>query len=200
MRNLIVILVIVLNFNICNAQKNKNETMIPKITDDIEKLDISIYKDENEFIFKGDLQMRFLVQSFGFAEQIFDKKSYFNISKLFYNNKLIKKKGISINNGSQYGIWYEFNEQGVLIKEIDTDEGYIFTWQKVLEYCEEEKIEITKGYIKGGYQTSIFKEELDGKKVWVISHLISPVLICKKTLDGTTGELINSEEIEFINH
>lgn len=38
------------------------------------------------------------------------------------------------------------------------------------------------------------KQEKNGKKVWEISHLLSPVLICKKILDVKTGELIEEEE------
>lgn len=105
-----------------------------------------------------------------------------------------------LNEGDQIGIWYEFDEQGNLVKEINTDEGYTFGWEQVLEYCEENKIEVTKGYVKGGFQTTIYKEELEGKKVWVISHLLSPILIARKTLDGTTGKILKTEEVEFINH
>ncbi len=120
--------------------------------------------------------------------------------KLFYSDGNIKEKGLYFNNGSQYGIWYEFDEKGNLVKEINTDEGYSFGWKEVIAYCEKKEIELTEGYERGGYQTEILKQEKSGKKVWVISYLLSPVLICKETLDGITGKLIDSEEFEFINH
>ncbi len=174
--------------------------MIPKIDKKIEKLNLSIYNDENEIIKIGDFERRYISQSPGYAEQIFEKQFYFNITKIFFENYFIKQKGIHFNNGSQYGIWYEFDEKGNLIKEINTDEGYEFGWQEVIAYCEKKEIELTKGYEKGGYQTEILKQEENDKKVWVISYLVSPVLICRETLDGVTGKLLNSEELEFINH
>ncbi|WP_010520666.1 hypothetical protein [Aquimarina agarivorans] len=159
----------------------------------------SIRLQEKEFQ-KNGLTIIEESQSYGFVREIYYSDSNFSEIKLFYSSGNVKEKGIYFNNGSQYGIWYKFDEKGKLIQEINTDEGYDFGWKEIIAYCEQKEIELTKVYVKGGYQTEILKQEENGRKVWVISYLVSPVLICKETLDGVTGKLLNSEELEFINH
>ncbi len=139
-------------------------------------------------------------QSFGYAEQIIYPQGYFTVIKMFYKNMKIKEKGISFNNGSEYGIWYEFNEEGKLIKTINTDEGYDFSWKNVITFCEEKEIPLTKGFKEfAGFQTRILKREENGKKVWVISYLL-PVgdKIKEITLDGKTGEEIKQRTFDLI--
>ena len=66
----------------------------------------------------------------------------------FYKNNNIKMKGLFFNSlgsrGFQKGTWYEFDEQGKLIKEIDYDKFYKFTFEDILKFCEREKIKISK--------------------------------------------------------
>mgnify|MGYP004718898581 FL=1 len=88
-----------------------------------------------------------------------------------------------------------------MIKEENTDEGYAFTPEDVIKYCEQNGIKLSKGYHeRDGYQTGVYKNELDGKKVWLISYLISLNKQDKEvkiTLDGQTGKVIKREEFPY---
>jgi len=199
-------LILLINFNSCTAQKNNtkmnDKIIIPEITKEFEKFDIANYdsKNENSFIKEDNFLVKRMSQSFGFGKHIVIENSYFSITKLYYKNKNIKEKGISFNNGSEYGIWYEFNQEGKLIKEINSDDGYDFGWEKIIAYCEEKEIPLTKGFKEfDGFQTSVYKREEENKKLWIISFLL-PVgdKIMEITLDGKTGKEIKQKEIDFI--
>ncbi len=212
MKRLIYILIILLNINSCKAQKNikmEQKIIIPKITDEFEKFDIEKFQKHNlsrydqienthHIIYSGDLRND-SVQA-GFSKVTYPLNSYFRITKNYYKNGNIEIKGISFNNGSEYGIWYEFNEESKLIKTINTDKGYDFSWEKVITFCEEKKISLTKGFKEfAGFQTRILKREENGKKVWVISYLL-PVgdKIKEITLDGKTGKEIKQRTFDLI--
>jgi len=183
----------------CQSQLKKN--MIPKIKDTFETFE----KEDFEITKKRILKKEGIYIEQEYQNPGYISRSYFNdysfmVIKKFFEYGGIMEKAIVFNNGSPYGIWYKFNEKGELIEELNTDAGYTFSWQQVIAYCEEHKIPLTKGYEKGGYQTSIYKKEVNGKKVWEISHLVAADKIAQKILDGETGELLKEEFFEFVNH
>ncbi|WP_267403387.1 MULTISPECIES: hypothetical protein [unclassified Chryseobacterium] len=142
-------------------------------------------------------------QSPGYRERSYKASSYFKVYKFFYNNGNIEKKGLLFNEGSQIGVWYYFDESGKLIKEENTDEGYDFKPEDVIKYCEIHKIKLPKGYQDSGYQTSVQKRELDGKKVWAISYSTTVEredFIEEIILDGKTGKLIRKKQTPYINN
>ncbi|MEN4759606.1 hypothetical protein ABEG63_04625 [Chryseobacterium sp. C39-AII1] len=137
----------------------------------------------------------------GYSEVGYDTNRYFMYVKNFYASKGIENKGWAFNQGAPIGLWYYFDEDGKLIKEENTDEGYAFTPENIIKYCEQNGINLSKGYHeRDGYQTSVYKNELDGKKVWLISYLISfnkQDKEVKLTLDGQTGKVIKREEFPY---
>ena len=206
MKYLVYIVIILLNFNNCTAQKKvkmEQEIIIPQIDKEFEKFDITNFdtKDNNILKKEGDLYVKRITQSFGYAEHIITENSFFSTAKLYYKNLNIKKKGIMFNNGSNYGIWYEFNEEGKLIKEINTDAGYIFGWNGLLDYCEKNNIALIKSNIKsGGVPTEILKLEEEGRKIWQIMYYDKEQekkFLVK--LDGKSGELLSKKELEFLD-
>ena len=209
----LIYIVIVLNLNSCKAQQNnkmEQKIIIPEINSKFEKFDIKKFqkynlsryddfKDDTLIIYTGDKKDD--LKKAGFSEAIYPIDSYFGIIKNYYKSGNIEIKGVKFNNGSEYGIWYEFNEEGKLIKEIDMDKGYDFGWKKIITYCEDKKIPLTKGFKEfDGFQTKVYKkEEENGGKTWVISYLL-PVgnKIREITLDGKTGKEIKQRELDFI--
>lgn len=193
--------------NSCKAQHTvttKNDIMIPQIDNKFETFDIEVFNKENirgrqdkktneKYIIKTSSKA-------GYSNVIYYNDLTFSITKNYYPNGNIEIKGISFNNGSEYGIWYEFDKQGKLIKEVNTDEGFTYGWQKVIKYCEDNKIPLTKGYQKGGSQTEIYKQDFENKRVWEITYLETidgfPYYI-EIILDGQTGELLNKKQTEF---
>lgn len=206
MKHIIYILILALSFNSCNAQKkiNMNSNInIPQVTKDFEKFDIKYYNENkiNSEVRKledNTLEIQ-LDYSEGYSKVVYYDDSYFYVVRNFYKNGNIEIKGVRFNNGSEYGVWYEYNEDGELLKEVDMDEEYDFGWDKIIQYCEDNEIVLEKGYPKkGGIKTEIYKNEEDGKKVWTISYFD----YLKKqyigvTLDGKTGKLIKEQELEF---
>ena len=189
----------------CKAQQKTmedQEIIIPKIDNKFEKFDIDKFNPlEDNLVIKLDkYYIKRLKQSFGFAEHLILENAFFSIFKLYFDNGYIKEKGISFNNGSEYGIWYEFDQEGNLINETNTDTGYDFGWKKVILYCEAHKIPLTKGYVTSGFQTTIYKEKNEqGANVWVITYQIAGDQLLELTLDGKTGKELNRKKLEFIN-
>lgn len=202
-----IILSILLSIQGCKSQQKNmenQEIVIPKIDKEFEKFDKETFSKENIRGKRTEITKDFFIeedtQSPGYAKQIFFNTSVFSILKLYFENGNIEKKGIAFNNGSEYDIWYEFDEKGKLIKEINTDKGYDFGWKEIINYCNKEKIILTKGYETSGFQTTIYKEENDGNKIWVITYQISGDQLIELTLDGKSGKELNEKQLEFINH
>ncbi|MFD0992387.1 hypothetical protein [Tenacibaculum geojense] len=206
MKKLIYIVITLLTLNSCKAQENtvmNNKIIIPEVTKEFETFDINKFnkqKINGQVIINTDdeLQM-FIDYANGYNKTTYIVNSSFSVVKNFYLNGNIEIKGVRFNNGSEYGIWYEFNEEGKLIKEINMDQGYIFGWDKVLEYCENNSIILDRGYPKkGGIKTEIFKNEEEGNKVWNITYYnYKKEQYLSLTLDGITGELTKEQMIDF---
>lgn len=198
----ILYIILIFFFN-CNAQKTSSmeeKIMIPKLTKNKEIIDIDLFKEKMRYEKQTNNEHKvFSRGNIGFGEVTYFNNSFFKRVKSFYPNKNSRKKGVSFNNGSKYGIWYEFNEEGKLIKEINTDEGYTFGWDKIIEYCEKNNIILEKGYPKqGGIKTEIYKNEEDGNKVWTITYYnYKKEQYLGLTIDGKIGKLLNEQVIEF---
>ncbi|QDP86675.1 hypothetical protein FNJ88_09475 [Chryseobacterium sp. SNU WT5] len=173
--------------------------MISNLDNKSEKL-TKIMKDSREDIIINKEHIIYTSANVGFGEVKYNEETYFSFVKNFYPSKSIENKGIAFNNGSPVGIWYYFDETGKLIKEENTDEGYNFTPENLINYCEKHKINLPKGYQDSGYQTKVLKQEIDGKKVWFISHQISGDQIKEIYLYGKTGEKLSRKIVPFINN
>lgn len=206
---LITIITVLYNCKVSKGIKMENEEiLIPRITKELETFNIERFykngsssfkelKDDNLVVYTGDTKNS--IKKLGFSEKTYPINSYFSIVKNYFPNGNIEIKGVTFNNGSEYGTWYEFNEEGVLISEENTDEGYDFDWIDIINYCIKNEITLEKGQPeKGGIKTEIYKNEKDEKKVWVISYYDSDKYeYLELTLDGKTGNQIEKRELEF---
>ncbi|MGO3184486.1 MAG: hypothetical protein ACTIJ9_16785 [Aequorivita sp.] len=209
MKHLIYIILIALNFNSCKAQKTThimNQIIIPVVTKEFETFDINTFNKEvdklsgKRVILKEKVYIEEDFQDPGYSKVIYDSSSPFYIMKLYFESGNIKEKGIYFNNGSEYGIWYEFNEEGQMVQEIDTDKGYNYLWKDIINYSEEHNFVLTKGKLKGGgIPTEIYKTELEDKKVWQITYYDKKAeKIFQIILDGKDGALLNKKEVKLI--
>ncbi len=179
----------------CQSQELQ-KTMIPKISNEFEIINTEGLK---EVVINDNKTTTFVSAKIGSSYTEYYKDSYFIIVKNYYPSKNIKNKGIAFNEGSPVGIWYHFDKSGKLIKEENTDEGYSFTPENVVKYCEKNKIELPKGYQKSGFHTQIIKEARNGKKVWVIKYLIPDGDIQMVVLDGQTGKEMERKMVPFVS-
>ena len=203
---LIPLFLLVLFVQGCKSQKTINqEIMVPTVDNQFEKFDVLTFDKENvrgkRTSISEDLYIEEDTQSFGYAQQIFPSQSYFSTLKLFYKNGNIKEKGVLFNNGSEIGYWYTFDESGKLLDLTDMDEGYLFGFEQIIAYCENNEITLPKGHENSGYQTSVYKEKSEsGQDVWMITHQTSGDTLDQITLDAKTGKELQRKTLEFINH
>lgn len=129
--------------------------------------------------------------------------SYFKLTRAYFANGNIKFKGLHFNYHSfPKGVWRFFNEQGEVIREVDYDAPFQFTFEDVLRFCEKEGIAVDKGYIPqgSGFHTCVYRKESDGECWWKIEHLKAISTIEVIHLDGKTGRVISRLEYEYINN
>ena len=117
----------------------------------MEKFDIENFKknidDEGYWIYKKENGDAVFAEDAGdeFWEEITPKNSVFTTKNIYYPTGILKMKAVYFHdNGFFKGIWKEYNEQGVLVKETDHDAPYkdFFPWEKVKEYCENREIDL----------------------------------------------------------
>ncbi|WP_426477427.1 hypothetical protein ACP3T3_19670 [Chryseobacterium sp. CBSDS_008] len=191
-----IIILVGLGFFTQFQSQELQETMIPKMSNEFEIINTEGLKD---IIINDNKIITFISAKIGSSFTEYHKDSYFMIVKNYYPSRNIKNKGIAFNEGSPIGIWYYFDESGKLIKEENTDEGYRFTPEKIVKYCEKNKIELPKGYHESGFYTRVRKDVLNGKKVWIIEYLIPDGDIQKVVLDGQSGAELEKKVVPFIS-
>ena len=219
----IQLLILLCGLQSCNAQKNnvtntkQQENMEPIVTKEFEKFDNVSFEKEVD---KNSLVLRKFIDNGSYLEITSSisgkyyietpKNSHFQVYKSFYNNNNIKSKGLGFNaEAFAKGTWYEFDEQGNLVKEIDYDKNYKFTFEDILKFCEKENILVEKGPIlqSTGFHTSISREfvEASKKATWTIERLKStdrPNIENRETItiDGTTGQVLSRTESPYVNN
>ncbi|WP_336961176.1 hypothetical protein [Chryseobacterium contaminans] len=201
------LLILLVNIS-CNAQNNL--PMEPKIDNRFEKFDSIKFNNSNK---KNPYVLRELLNdgtyieldqgSYGKGYIETPLNSYYMITKIYYPTGNIKSKGLSNNTETfKKGIWYEFDEQGNLIKETDYDKPFIFTFENILNFCKNKGIKIDKGPIlqSTGWHNLISRKIENDKPIWEIEHLKKSNLVEIIKLDGITGKIIGTSTYKYINN
>ncbi|MEL1256187.1 hypothetical protein AAEO57_20545 [Flavobacterium sp. DGU38] len=199
----ITLLMALLLFANCKAQVENMER--PVITPEFEKLNLEDYKDgliitesigtaapyvgvkfkiysyekinnEVSFILHGTLEE-------GLNSSFTATNSYYSIGKSYYPNKNIKMKYMrsSITQNILIGKQYFFNQEGKLEKTVDHDQGWDFSYEKVIEYILARKSPLVREDIYYGAEIT---QEGKEKKYWQL------ILDTQKTTNKSTWEII----------
>lgn len=202
----------------CTAQKvkqepKKNKTMTPVIDKRFETFDYIKFNStqkENPYVLREFLSDGTYIEldqgDYGKGYHSTAKDSFYQVSKTYYKNGNIKAKGIGFNGvGFPIGVWYEFDESGKLIKEINYDKFYDFTFEDIVRFCEKENIPLQKGPVlqSTGFHTNIRRGNsaiFDGTSWWKIEWLKKPNVIEIITLDGKTGKVLSRQDTDYINN
>ena len=160
MKNIILLCVI---FTMCNCKPQNKQEIIGKIKDDkmeneynklinkeFEKFDIDRFnknKDEAEdylYVLNNGTKINEYGNSeSGYFIEETPKNSLFVISKGFYLNLGIRANGVKYGNvGCVLGIWYEFDENGKLIKETNYDQHFKITINEIIEFLKINKVDL----------------------------------------------------------
>ncbi len=127
----------------------------------------------------------------------------FYYSEIYYLNGNIHSKGIASWLGFSINKGYKYDKEGNLTETIDYDEGYEFNYEKVLQFCRDNNIDIL--WRKGPSNNTVNKITTENRrKVWNIDYFnLKTGKIDFYQLDGHTGEIIQKElgkEIYGIKH
>lgn len=98
-------------------------------------------------------------------EEIISKKNDFTIRNRYYYTGELKELGQFFpGNGSQKGIWKNYNIKGEVIEEINYDKPFEdYPWEKVKKYLEERNVDLKDNY------TRVWREENKDGVFWMIS-------------------------------
>lgn len=203
--------------------KNSNKMNRPKIDSNFEKLNLEDFKDKLEL--KKDKHYDGSIDEYYKYENITDsgavkldggpkglvgyiytpKNSIYKILKNYYGSSLIiQSKRIFINDdrinpSPVVGKEYQYNEQGHLIKTIDHDDGYDFSFEQAYEFVksnfnDEKKIKEGLKYMYEFYGKTSSK----GQKYWEIKfhigHFPASYIETVLKLDAKTGKILSHKE------
>lgn len=231
MKCLFFLILLLLNQE-CNSQKlkikNENPTMqtinVNNTSEVFSDLELLLSGNKTPIDNKGNYDYNYYNDNFyimGQPEIYYASIKYFPgtnyaLKKIYHGNGNIKEKGAFFNGNenTKLGMWYEYDSNGKLIKEINYDEGYKYSFEDVLLFCELKKIAVIKGDIRklqGGFYTQIIKDTMNGRKVWIIKYqdgkkpsenivtengkVLYKSIYEELILDGATGKLISSKTI-----
>ena len=228
-------LILLLTIISCNSQiqKNKNIKIKDMITKDFERFDFNellqngkttkggrekgLYESLSHTKKNGELT----IYLYGIKNEYYSSRQYsynnhYVIVKIYNGEGIIKEKGICFNSlgETRLGVWYEYDENGHLIKETNYDKNYKFSFNQVLDFCMSKKMILEKGDIpktEGGFHTKIRRYSLENKPVWIIEYQdgIKPEvrpfsdgeisgeksIYEQIILDGETGKIISEKTI-----
>jgi len=197
----ILLLLFTLSFGSCKTEMitdKKEENMF-------EKFDIETYKkNENQSgqYFKTLPDGTEIMQSQhgdGFLENVYPKNSWFMTQKLYYKNGVLKEKIERCIKGSfQKGIGYFYDENGVLLKEIDYDKPYRkFSWEKLLELLKQKDISMENVDSIGRRETTL------GAR-WYVEYIKDPITEMGEILtidaENEPGKILNVKPQDFRKH
>ncbi len=179
----------------CNAQNKETDSSTKERNktqqDTMEKFDIETFnknKDQAEnYIFTlkdGTKVTQFGSKESGYYEYSRKQNSFFEKRKSFYPSGKIKIEGTMYFNNYQKGIWNYYDEHGALEKTIDYDQPFTYTWEGILKFVEEKKIDLSKS------TTRISRTTEGTIPTWEVTWHYDSGRLKSTTINGRTGEVI----------
>lgn len=157
------------------------------------------------------------------------KHQFYTIYNEYYKNTFnLKQRGKIFGNGHdcciingivrtlKIGIWYEYDEQGKLIKQIDEDKKFgKFGYNELLKFLNKEKqINLHKGVDRDrsgdvDFEITFSYSEQSKKKLWLVNSKITSTQIISSQdgevraykrntyyIDGNTGRVLKNFQVE----
>ncbi|UPZ13855.1 hypothetical protein [Flavobacterium humidisoli] len=155
-----------------NSRENEYKKLVNK---EFEKFDINRFNkhkyESGDYIYvlnDGTQINEYGNEESGYFSEQKPRKSLFVISKGYYINSGIRAKGVKFGNvGCVLGIWYEFDENGRLVKETDFDKPFKITIYDIIEFLKNSDVDLYAN------TTSVnrFYDEKTKKGTWTLHYL-----------------------------
>ncbi len=105
----------------------------------------------------------------------------------FYPKGTLKIKGMFYENDFNSGIWHYYNEQGNLEKTIDYDQAFTYTWDDILKFVKEKKIDLSEN------TTRISRATEGAIPTWGVTWHYDSGRLKSITINGKTGEIVEEK-------
>ncbi|NEN23564.1 hypothetical protein G3O08_08630 [Cryomorpha ignava] len=198
MRIFYLFIIVFLSIACTHTSEGQNDLNDKKQTPKMETFNIKKFdqnKDADE-TYRFEREDGAIVTQFGDSESgYFDYARFpnelFEDRKGYYPDGVLKIHGLMYYNQFQKGVWKYYDHNGKLERTIDYDEPFSYTWEDVLEFCDEKKINLLKN------TTRISRNTIENKPKWTIEWQIGTAESLEITIDGESGEIINQTTIEL---
>jgi hypothetical protein len=164
------ILIISLMFTVFSCKpQNKKQTEVEKIkhyqmkdkqeynrlvNKDFETFDIKKFYENNEdgigktYKLRNNIKIEESAGEKGswFVKNELINNSLYNIYKEFYQSGKVKSKGPKFKDDCKIGIWYDFDENGKLIKETDLDKTFKITVKDIIEFLKKNEADLFSNF------------------------------------------------------
>ena len=225
MKHLILILTTALCCTYCNAQKDK-ETTIMKTT---ERFDVQYYKSiikgknsyesatSAQYVERNGSEMYVSFNEDGYVLQEIKPFTYEMIVRNYYKNCILKSVGKLLCHSSvRIGIWREYDSQGNLIKETDEDKKFeklrlkpinILRWLEHEGYIDRKTGKGQEKFVKEGNELGIsisFGKISDANAIFEKGTVLWTITITNGgggltyTWNAKNGELLSKEILQAI--
>lgn len=122
----------------------------------------------------------------------------FAIYKNYYASGQLAETGQYYPRDFTKGIWFTYDENGNLVKEINYDAPYVFDFESLLAFIVtyNKKSKDSTIYLDRA-TTVITRGESKEGPFWYITWQYEPEYRARLTLSGITGEVVHQEKIKF---
>ncbi len=183
----------------CNAQNKETDSSTKERNktqqDTMEKFDIETFnknKDQAEnyiFTLKDSTEVtQFGNKDSGYYEYktIINKRQFKKYTE-YYNSGNLKVNGEVYENDFASGTWNYYDKQGSLEKTIDYDQAFTYTWDDILKFVEDKKIDLSKN------TTRISRTTEGTIPTWKVTWHYDGGRLKSTTINGKTGEVIEEK-------
>jgi hypothetical protein len=132
--------------------------------------------------------------SAGYIEKITPPNEWFYSYKEFYPNGQLKRKGELFKKGDfKSGIWYECDNQGKTLNEIDNDEPYKLSVTDVFNIIESRNIHFR---VEDNFN-KITRNIIDSKATWIVKWKVKNGRMERLYIDDATSKIVKQDYILF---
>lgn len=163
---------------------------------DVAKFNKDLVDNERNLIDNSGNRIHQYKTKDGYHEDLTRPKSYFFLSRSFYKDGRLEEKGERFHgDGFFKGIWTNYDEKGHVIKQVDYDAPFKFSWDNILVLMKDRNIDPADNF------TYVNREVNASGPFWIISWDTKAVTSDGKKIlkgifvNGETGTT-SKEEIE----